>query len=71
MSVRKSFRLDSFSNAMLEEIAVHLGKSQTDVIEQLIRDYVVYDMEAAEGKELMQRASEKLKTEEKLTEGSS
>ena len=63
MSVRKSFRLDSFTNAMLEEVAVHLGKSQTDVIEQLIRDYIVYDMEATEGKELLQRASEKLKSE--------
>ena len=64
MSVRKSFRLDSFTNAMLEEIALHIGKSQTDVIEQLIRDYVVYDMEATEGKALMQRASEKLKVQE-------
>lgn len=63
MSVRKSFRLDSFTNAMLEEIAVHLGKSQTDVIEQLIRDYVVFEMDAPEGKELLQRASEKVKSE--------
>lgn len=63
MSVRKSFRLDDFTNAMLEEVAVHLGKSQTDVIEELIRDYVIYDMEATEGKELLQRATEKLKSE--------
>lgn len=64
MSVRKNFRLDSFTNAMLEEIAVHLGKTQTEVVEQLIRDYIVFEMEASEGKELLQRASEKLKVQE-------
>lgn len=69
MSVRKNFRLDSFTNAMLEEIAVHLGKTQTEVVEQLIRDYIVFEMDAAEGKELLQRASEKLKVQEtELTE---
>lgn len=69
MSVRKNFRLDSFTNAMLEEIAVHLGKTQTEVVEQLIRDYIVFEMDASEGKELLQRASEKLKVQEtELTE---
>lgn len=63
VSVRKNFRLSDFTNAMLEEVAIHLGKSQTDVIEQLVRDYIVYDMEATESKELLQRASEKTKTE--------
>lgn len=61
MSVRKNFRLEDFTNALLEEIAEHMGKTQTEVVEQLIRDYVVFDMDAAEGKELMQKASEKMK----------
>ena len=63
MSVRKSFRLENYTNALLEEISEYLKKSQTDVLEQLIRDYVVFEIEAVEGKKLMQRASTKIKNQ--------
>jgi len=45
MSIRKNFRLDTYTNALLEEVSEHLKKSQTNVLEQF----------------LMQRASEKIK----------
>ena len=62
MSVAKSFRLDDFTNAMLEEISERTGKTQTDVIELLIRNHVIYDLSAEDSKELMERASERVGT---------
>lgn len=62
MSVPKSFRLDDFTNAMLEEISSRSGKTQTDIIELLIRNHVIYDLSAEDSKELMERASERVGT---------
>lgn len=64
MSVRKNYRFEPFVNSILEEVAEHLGKNQTEVLEQLIRDYVVYDMEAVEGQALMQRATERMNSQQ-------
>lgn len=62
MSVAKNFRIDEFTNAMLEEIASRTGKTQTDIIELLIRNHVIYDLSAEDSKELMERASERVGT---------
>lgn len=61
MSVPKNFRLDDFVNALLEGISEKTGKSQTLIVEELIRDHVVFDLEPEEAQQLMQRASEKIK----------
>lgn len=62
MSVAKSFRLSDLSNALLEEIAKRSGKSQTDVIEQLIEGYVIFDLDPTESADLMKAAQIRMAT---------
>lgn len=60
MSVAKSFRLSDFSNACLEEIADRQGKTQTQVIEELIKGFVIFDMKPEESIEVMQAAEKRI-----------
>lgn len=60
MSVPKSFRLSDFSNACLEEIADRQGKTQTQVIEELIKGFVIFDMKPEESIEVMQAAEKRI-----------
>lgn len=62
MSVAKSFRLSDLSNALLEEIAKRSGKTQTDVIEQLIEGYVIFDLDPTESADLMKAAQIRMET---------
>lgn len=62
MSVPKSFRLSDFSNACLEEIAEREGKTQTEIIEQLIKGYVIWDLKPGESSEVMKAAEKRMKT---------
>lgn len=62
MSVQKSFRLSDFTNALLEEIAERRDKKQTEVIEELIQGYVVWDLDAEESAELMKAAEVRMST---------
>lgn len=62
MSVQKSFRLSDLSNAILEEIAERNDKTQTQVIEELLKDYVIFDMDPDEGQNLLKAAQTKLDT---------
>lgn len=61
MSVQKSFRLADFTNALLEEISERRGKKQTDVIEELIQGYVIWDLEPSESMELLKAAEVRVK----------
>ena len=62
LSVQKSFRLSDFTNALLEEIAERRDKKQTEVIEELIQGYVVWDLDPEESAELMKAAEVRMKT---------
>lgn len=62
MSVAKSFRLSDFSNALLEEIAKRKEKTQTDVIEELIEGYVIWDLTPDESSEIMKAAQVRMET---------
>lgn len=62
MSVQKSFRLSDFTNALLEEIAERRDKKQTEVIEELIQGYVVWDLDSKESAELMKAAEVRMST---------
>ena len=62
LSVQKSFRLSDFTNALLEEIAERRDKKQTEVIEELIQGYVVWDLDPKESAELMKAAEVRMKT---------
>ena len=62
LSVQKSFRLSDFTNALLEEIAERRDKKQTEVIEELIQGYVVWDLESEESAELMKAAEVRMST---------
>ena len=62
MSVQKSFRLSDFTNALLEEIAERRGKKQTEIIEELIQGYVVWDLEPQESSDLIKSAEIRMDT---------
>ncbi|MFL0584983.1 hypothetical protein ACH0B6_20735 [Solibacillus silvestris] len=62
MSVAKSFRLSDFSNALLEEISKRKEKTQTDVIEELIEGYVIFDLTPEESSEIMKAAKKRMNT---------
>ena len=62
MSIQKSFRLDDFANAILEELSERSGKTQTAIIEELIRGHVVFDLEHEEGIEIMRSAERRMET---------
>ena len=62
MSVQKSFRLADFTNALLEEISERRGKKQTDIIEELIQGYVVWDLDPEESSEVMKAAEVRVNT---------
>lgn len=62
LSVQKSFRLSDFTNALLEEIAERRDKKQTEVIEELIQGYVVWDLDPEESAELMKAAEVRMST---------
>ena len=60
MSVAKSFRLSDFSNACLEEISERQGKTQTQIIEELIKGFVIFDLSPEEGSEIMKAAEKRI-----------
>lgn len=60
MSVQKSFRLDDFANAILEELSERYGKTQTMIVEELLRGHVVWDLEHEEGQEVMKAAERRI-----------
>lgn len=62
MSVQKSFRLSDFSNALLEEIAERKDKKQTEIIEELIQGYVVWDLAPEESSEVIKSAEVRMNT---------
>ena len=62
MSVQKSFRLADFTNALLEEIAERRNKKQTEIIEELIQGYVVWDLDPEESAEVMKAAEVRVNT---------
>lgn len=62
MSVPKSFRLSDWSNACLELIAEREGKTQTEIIQQLIKGYVIFDLKPEESNEVMKLAEKRLDT---------
>lgn len=62
LSVQKSFRLDDFANAILEELSERSGKTQTAIIEELLRGHVVFDLEHEEGIEVMRSAERRMET---------
>lgn len=62
VSVAKSFRLSDFSNALLEEISKRKEKTQTDVIEELIEGYVIFDLTPEESSEIMKAAKKRMNT---------
>lgn len=60
MSVAKSFRLNSFSNAILEILSERKGKTQTAILEELIKGHVIWDLERDEGLEIMKEADRRI-----------
>lgn len=62
MSVQKNFRISDWSNACLELIAEREGKTQTEIIQQLIKGYVIFDLKPEESNDLMQAAEKRLDT---------
>ena len=62
MSVQKNFRISDWNNACLELIAEKEGKTQTEIIQQLIKGYVIFDLSPEESNELMKSAEKRLGT---------
>ena len=60
MSVQKSFRLNEFANAILEILSEREGKTQTAILEELIKGHVIWDKEREEGLEIMREADRRL-----------